>query len=57
MSGAKATEAVGAEQEWKPATGVPGLRTEGRQPGTSNERKSRPDGVHAGDGYEPPGNN
>jgi hypothetical protein len=53
---AKTTEAVGAAQEWKPATGVPGLRAEGRQPGTSNECKSRRGGVDAGDGYGPPGN-
>jgi hypothetical protein len=35
-------EAVGASQEWKPATGVPGLRAEGRQSGTSNERNPDP---------------
>ena len=51
-----AGEAVGAAQEWKPATGVLGLRAEGRQPGTSNGLKSKLGAVDAGDGYGPFGN-
>jgi hypothetical protein len=33
---------VGALQEWKPATGVPGVRAEGQQPGRSKERNRDP---------------
>ncbi|HZL50410.1 MAG TPA: hypothetical protein VFC37_05610 [Terracidiphilus sp.] len=47
---------MGTAQEWKPATGVLGLRAEGRQPGTSNGLKSKLGAVDAGDGYGPFGN-